>query len=263
MKYVKKASIIFMLYCITSMYSPEVHAEFSRYRGIIHLQSIVSHGAFTLEKIVSEAQKRGIDIVIPTDTALKRIEYGVSPFRELLKKTAAFPSVLSLGPDVYLNEIKLCRNKFPDMVIIPGVEAIPFYYWEGNLWKKNLTLRKINKHMLIIGFEDAHMYTHMPVISNPQQYVWKMRFLWPLLPVICVKANKFDPYHGDQYGEKPYQMLIDYVTSKGGIIMWAHPDTLDYEKPRQVGPIYIKSNPYGEALINTQNYDGFAYFRQG
>ena len=31
-------------------------------------------------------------------------------------------------------------NKFPDMILIPGVESAPFYYWEGSPLKSNFIM---------------------------------------------------------------------------------------------------------------------------
>lgn len=242
--YVSGKKIIILCICIFAHVS--LSADTKQYEAVIHIQTGYSHGKYSLEQIVNKAQDNGIDIIIPTDSALKRWEYGIYPFRKIIKKTVELPSVLETGAQDYLDEIAYCNNKYPDMLIIPGVEAAPHYWWQGSIWKKNLTLRQSNKHLLVIGLYDASAYEKMPLISNP--HIW----FYP-----------YDPYHEDRYGEKPYQMLIDYVNSKGGVSFWAHPDSKDFIRPVKKGLVTIQSDSYGESLLTTKEYTGFAFFRQG
>jgi len=69
------------------------------------------------------------------------------------------------------------------------------------------------------------------------------------------RSSPYDQYHGDQ-GIAPYQMLIDYVNAKGGMTFWNYPETRS--GARKMGPIFVDTPPYPEALTQSINYTGFA-----
>ncbi len=72
----------------------------------------------------------------------------------------------------------------------------------------------------------------------------------------------------DQYenaGEKPYQALIDYVNSKGGMTFWAHPEknnNLDLGKTLGMN-VRMQTNEYSNSLTQTTGWTGFATFWEG
>jgi len=71
------------------------------------------------------------------------------------------------------------------------------------------------------------------------------------------KSSRFDPYHGDM-GQAPFQVAIDYARSRGGLVYWAHPESNYSNKGVQMGPVKLMTAHYPEALIETDNYTGFA-----
>jgi hypothetical protein len=71
------------------------------------------------------------------------------------------------------------------------------------------------------------------------------------------KSSRFDPYHGDQ-GTAPFQEVIDYTKSRGGLVFWAHPESNYSKDGVQMDPIKMKTEPYPDALIESKNYTGFA-----
>ena len=258
----KYLSVFFSFFCIIFYYGA-VHAETARYDGIIHVHTPFSHGKYTLEQISQKAQHEGIRIIIPADSLINRWEYY--PFTEygILKKTVELTSVLSIGAQAYLDAIQYCRTQFPEMVIIPGVEITPHYYWKGSFWEKTLTLHQSNKHVMVIGITDAQVYAHMPVLSNPYGKTWQWISVFPFSPVLPVKKYLYDASHEALYKEKPYQELIDYAAQKGGLVFWAHPDSEDYTKSRAVGELHVQSDPYAESIVKTKDHNGFAFFSQG
>jgi hypothetical protein len=71
------------------------------------------------------------------------------------------------------------------------------------------------------------------------------------------KSSRFDPYHGDQ-GGAPFQDVIDYARSRGGMIFWAHPESNYSNNGVQMGPVKLMTAHYPEALIESENYTGFS-----
>jgi len=252
----------------------------SRYSGMKNGKSLYD--------IVNEARAKGINVVITSDKDLLRWEYGFWPLSNLVKATYSFPSVLSIGPGKYLDDINKLEKRFPDMTVIPGVESAPFYYWKGNPLSGNLEMHGWHKHMLITGLENPGDYENLPVVSNTGAGAFNGFKLWPLLLFITaffVRRKKtaaaltvasvilmfnyypfrdfeFNNYSGDQ-GEKPYQKLIDYVNSKGGLIFWAHPEAVNAETPRKFGRVTVSTPRYAKSILDTFNYTGFAIFSEG
>jgi hypothetical protein len=81
-----------------------------------------------------------------------------------------------------------------------------------------------------------------------------------LLNNLPFAAQKYDQYHGSQ-GIAPYQTVIDYVNSRGGVTFWAHPEAEDINK--EFGGIRMITEPYYEDLLRAQDYTGFAAFAEG
>ncbi len=227
--------------------------------GAVHLHtSQFSSGAHTLEELVELARAGGVEALVLTDHDQIAMSYGLPPFRHLFSLTLSRNAVLKQGAREYLETVDSVARANPEMVLVPGVESAPFYYWSGSLRKGSLTARNWRKHIHVIGLDDPEILENLPVVSNGLG-IHLVRSLLPrfalfvaLLVVsglllvrgggwrwpgrICLlvavlglfdaqpfRRSPFDPFHGDQ-GAAPYQALIDYVDRHGGMTFWAHPE---------------------------------------
>ena len=207
--------------------------------GIMHIQSTVSDGKYSIDEIAKKAIEKGIEVVFISDHDLNRWEYGFPPFRRLFKRKVELNSVLRFGADKYLALIREAEENNKGIILIPGVEAAPFYYWKGNILKGNMELRAWHRHMLVVGLNRAEDYKNLPLVAN--------------------RKSKFDQYHGDKWF-KPHQDLIDYVNEKGGMTFWAHPEA---ENRQSIGGILIHTLPYPDFLLKTNNFTGFGILHEG
>ena len=259
---------------------------------VLHLHSSTfsgEKGSKSLEEIVQEARSKGIEVVIPTDKDMMSWSYGIWPLRDVLRVRYVFTSVLSKGPQKYLDEINRLEKKYPEVTVVPGVESAPFYYWKGSPFTGNLEMRGWHKHMMVLGMDNAGDYINLPVVSNRNAGSFDILLLWPVLLLAAVfvirmkqalkitliiaalvflinnypfKYFEFNAYSGDQ-GEKPYQKLIDYANSKGGLTFWAHPEAVNSETPRKIVGITVSTNRYEKSILDTKGYTGFAIFAEG
>jgi len=262
---------------------------------IIHIHSVYSdEGVLSLQQITELARNKGIKVIIFNDHDIMKIEYGLFPLRNIIKKSVDRNSILKIGPEKYLNEINRLNKKYNDIIVIPGVESTPFYYWTGNTFKKNLTLNNWHKHLLIAGLYQPAQYYLLPVVGNEKNAgKFNLFLLWPvlilLISVLLFRINKtfsiiffifgfmfiinnfpfkvlpYNQYHGNQYDE-PYQYLINYVNKiapETGMIFWAHPESPNFEKPVKINSINLSTPKYPNSLYATFNYTGFAYFQEG
>jgi len=278
--YLKKFLWFFLIFSAQNLFC------YKKVTCIMHIHSVFSFGGkLTIEEIVQKARQKNIDAVVITDHDNTRVEYGLWPLRNLVKKTANFNSIFQIGIEKYLNEISRVQAKYPEIVLISGAESIPFYYWTGSPFKKNLVLHNWHKHLLIMGLKNPKDYRNLPLVGNKFYYKIDYFSFWPfvflILGLFFIKKRlgiilvfigiifsgvnfpftktDFDQYHGDQK-EPPYQALIDYVSSKNGLVFWAHPEARNWQNITKVGPISMQTLPYPESLLKTKNYHGFAYF---
>ncbi len=70
---------------------------------------------------------------------------------------------------------------------------------------------------------------------------------------------KFDQYHGNM-GAAPYQKLINYVKSRGGVTFWEHPEAKNVDK---LDNISIETGAHADYLLSTYGYTGYAVFYEG
>jgi hypothetical protein len=84
----------------------------------------------------------------------------------LVKKVVEEPSVLRWGIGRWLQSVEAAQARFPDVILIPGVEVVPYYYWTGSLIRGDLTLRDAQKNVLAVGLDKAEDYLKIPAIGN-------------------------------------------------------------------------------------------------
>ncbi|NIM90450.1 MAG: hypothetical protein GTO17_05825 [Candidatus Aminicenantes bacterium] len=274
-----------------SIQSFPLEDDFIQIPGLIGLRSDFSDGAHSIEYLLKLAQKRGFQVLFINDHDRKVLEYGIRPFQNILKRRVEEPSINERGSENYLSAIESNQKKYPDMILIPGAESAPFYYWKGSYLSGNLTVRDWERHLLIVGLEEPRVYMELPILHNgfstryilpsiPATYFF---LLIPLLLALYMlkgkrlvrysgifilvltlllfvnnhpfRSSPYNQYHGDQ-GISPYQLLIDYVNSRGGMIFWNHPETRSGRG--QLGPISRDTPPYPQVLLESKNYTGFS-----
>ena len=245
---------------------------YKQLRGIIHLDSTVSGGDMDPEEMIRYLIENGLEVAIFSDHITVRVEYGAFPARWIMgwlsgqivaSKMDRAGSVTNYGPANYVALLEGLDKQYEDIIVIPGVEAIPFYHWEGSLLKGELTMINGYKHVLAFGFDGPEDYTDLPSVGEGFLRAYGVETalsLWPLILLYfsyrCFKARRghrgsglyrvpgllflviglaflaqnfpykfgrFDQYHGDQ-GVAPYQAFIDYVNSRNGLVFWAHPE---------------------------------------
>ncbi|MFQ5658737.1 MAG: hypothetical protein ACE5G5_14435, partial [Candidatus Methylomirabilales bacterium] len=144
----------------------EAEGAFLQVKGAFHVHTSFSTGALSLEEVVEEARMEGIDSVIFSENFVLRYEYGLFPFRGLVKKVVEEPSVRRRGVGRWLESIEAAQARFPDVILIPGVEVVPYYYWTGSLFRGDLTMWDAQKNVLAVGLDQAEDYLEIPAIGN-------------------------------------------------------------------------------------------------
>ena len=92
------------------------------------------------------------------------------------------------APRRFSRAVQAANQKQRDVLIIPGVETVPHYYWTGNLLGGTLTMHNAQKNILALGLYRAEDYRGLPVVGNDGSARWGLGSLWllsPLLLAIC------------------------------------------------------------------------------
>ena len=263
-------------------------AGFIQLDGIADVKTRFSRGCSTLRDVAEMARAKGIDTVIFGDQARDSLEYGVVPLERIIRKRNENASILTMGAPAYIAEVNDNDKQFEETILISGSEVAPFYYWTGSVLNGNLIANNPDKHLFIVGFDEPEIYEQLPILDSNfskrylahyQNYFYGYLIFFLLFLTIFLKGYKkkltrvfagvmfllalnnipfksspFSQYKGD-LGTEPYQELIDYVTSNGGLIFWNHMEAPN--KIKQKGRVSYKTEPYPEDLVLTSGYTGF------
>ncbi|MBW2342188.1 MAG: hypothetical protein JRF50_17920, partial [Deltaproteobacteria bacterium] len=81
--------------------------------GLIDLRSTFSNGVHSIEELVQIASSRGFRVVFINDHDRIALSCGIPPFRRVLRYKKEFPSIMTHGPDAFLEEIERVSKKYP------------------------------------------------------------------------------------------------------------------------------------------------------
>jgi hypothetical protein len=270
--------------------APSSSPPYEQAPSLIDLRSTYSDGVYDPEALVQMAVNKGIHVVFLNDHDRVVMEYGLQPFRNLLKKQVELNSINKMGAEKYLQSINGIRKRYPNVILMPGTESTPFYYWTGSPFTGKLTANDHERRILTMGLEKTEDYETLPILHNGLSgshlrqmwpalaafglcfliavYLAVMRGWWRLggillsllsagffFNTLLARPSPFDAYHGKQ-GVAPYQLFIDDVDRKGGLTFWNYPETRS--GVRKMGPIEVRTLPYPEMLSEANNYTGFS-----
>ncbi len=160
------AGVLGLGLALAALLAGEAEASRLQVRVAFHVHTTLSTGERSLDEVIAEARRRGIGAVVLTENLLLRFEYGLPPLRGVLKKVVEKPSVLRTGLDRYLQAVEAAQARAPDVVLVPGVEVIPYYYWAGSVFTHDLTMWDAQKNLLVVGLARPEDYAALPAIGN-------------------------------------------------------------------------------------------------
>ncbi len=250
------------------LHGPGVRAEASggeylQLPGLIHMDSSISGGGSAPEELAAAARSSGAGYAFLTDHDTQRVSWGIPPFRKLFRITYSRDSVRSHGVERYLREVEEINRGMNDFLLLPGIEAVPYYTWMRGA-DGVLRLKHLHRHLLVLGLDRPEDMERLPSIETGYPGVYTRSSLAGLLwiaPLIMAlyfitrtggkagsaglarygywalflcsalaladgypyREESVDQYSPDR-GADPYQQVIDYVNARGGLTFWAHPE---------------------------------------
>jgi len=182
-----------------------------------HVHSTVSTGDLTLEQVAQKAEALGLDAVVLTENFVLRYEYGLSPLRGLVKRTVSLPSVLDYGVERFLADVAAAQARHPTVLLVPGIEVTPHYYWTGSLFDRDLTMHNSQKNILVFGLARPEDYAALPVNGNPGSYRYDWTSAAGMLPALLFVPAAWlwrkRSYRTARVGMTPYREARRHRTS--------------------------------------------------
>ena len=146
---------------------PGAVPEFQQYSAAIHVHSTFSNGEYEISQLARFAVERDLDVLVLTDSFLTTVTYGIWPFDRIglegINKMVR-AGVSDYGVAAYFAAVEKVREEFPELVVIPGVEVTPYYYWKGAPWS-DLTLYNFDRHLIVLGLTGQEI-ENLPLIEN-------------------------------------------------------------------------------------------------
>lgn len=164
----KKIQLLLFALLLTLFYHFKLYAtdasHYTRLKAGIHFDSQVSGGSYSLGQLATIIARSNLDVAIITDHDNMKVSYGLRPFEGLLKYTIKENSIAEYGVEKYLREIDQLNSYYKNVIFIAGVEAVPYYFWEGDPLYENLALRNWHRHLLVFGMPSVEDYKNLPSI---------------------------------------------------------------------------------------------------
>ena len=141
--------------------------DLKQYSAAIHVHSTFSNGHYEIPELARFALERNIDVLVLTDSFLTNVTYGIWPFDRIGFEGVnrmVRPGVRDHGVKNYFATVAEAQRQFPELIVIPGLEVTPYYYWKGAPWNE-LTLHDFDRHLMVLGLTEPEI-ENLPVIGN-------------------------------------------------------------------------------------------------
>lgn len=149
----------------------------------LHVHTTFSSGREDLDAVARRARAAGLKAVLFSENYALAFEYGFAPLAGFLRWRERFPSLMPEGLPAYLDAVRRARERHPDLILVPGLEVFPYYYWASSLLGRAVTMHDGQKNVLILGLERAEDMAAVPIVGNRRALragEWAVR-LSPLL----------------------------------------------------------------------------------
>ena len=156
-----------------------------RVRGVVHVHSDLSTGDFSLEALVGLADQQGIGALLLSENFLARVDYALPPFRALTRVSREERGVAG-DPARYLARVAEVRARLPHVILVPGVEVVPHYYWTGSPFALDMTVHDVQKNLLVFGLTDPQALAALPVAGNARGGTYGAQSLVDAAPALLV-----------------------------------------------------------------------------
>jgi len=199
--------ILIVLTAFSAFCSDENSSAYARVEGVFRINTDISAGEKSLAEIAKKAKRANMDFLVVSDQFLVRCEYGIPPFRNLLKLSKERPSVRKYGIENYLELIEKVEENDKSLILIKGIDVAPHYRWRRNTSDSKLECRQFSQQLTLFGDLDGDFLCGLPVIHNsswernPLSILKKLYPLILIIPGLLLMRRKviYDDAQGNKY----------------------------------------------------------------
>jgi hypothetical protein len=242
--------------------------EYLQVVGLIHLDSTVSGGDNTPEMIAAVARNAGAEVGIITDHDTQRVTYGISPLRNIAKISHSRASIRTYGVSRYLGEIADINAHTKDFLLIPGIEAVPYYHWIRDPGG-TLALADLHRHILVAGLDSAKSISHLPSIETgyPPKYtrmslaglLWLVPFLLALFVVTLPREDSSFDSRLESFVRSRAMRVLGYGALLISIVFLANAYPFGEPEVNQYDPD-AKAAPYQQVIDYVNDRNGVTFW---
>ncbi len=159
----------------------------------VHVHSSASSGALPMPELAQLARQSGLDVLVLGENLGYEFRYAPAGLRMFGEARVTTETLERHGIARFLEEVAAARVAQPDLLLLAGAEVPPYYYWTGSLLQGDLTLRDLQRNILLIAPVDAStdathaFFRDVPAVGNPHHREYGTRSLALLVPgLLCV-----------------------------------------------------------------------------
>ena len=195
----KRSLILSLFFPFLCCFQGKASTQLKQYSAAIHVHSTFSNGEHEVLELARFAKERNIDVLVLTDSFLTSVTYGIWPFDRIglegINKRVRL-GVRDHGVGRYFEAVREAQRQVPDLVILPGVEVTPHYYWTGLPWT-GLKLHDFDRHFIVLGLTEQQI-ENLPVIGNEKWGNTEKRWTLILVPLAILLGGILLVYFGSQ-----------------------------------------------------------------
>jgi len=217
----------------------------------LHVHSTASSGSQTLQQLVALAESAGVDALVLAENLGYEFRYAPQLLRPFFEARASTPTLERYGVDRYLAEIEDAVRATPAVMLLPGVEVPPYYYWTGSLFSGDLTLNDMQRNVLVLpqiagshaSSTAGEFLRNLPAVGNRHHREYGPGSLALVLPGLLLGALAFYRLRREQLSARrpgPWCRLAALVA--GIVLLWFNfpfsvPSLTPYDSEAGHGPV--------------------------
>ncbi|MFO8056633.1 MAG: PHP domain-containing protein [bacterium] len=206
------------------------HGDWTVARASLHNHTIISDGCREPADLIKQARREGMSILAITDHREGDFCYKDTGM------CITFNGIEKIGYDEYFKRLRKLKRENPDLIVLIGVEVMPWFYNAGKF--PHMVITNQNAHFTVYDIHDPSIYADMPARR-------KLDTLEPEL----------DP------GIKPYRNFVNYIKDHGGIVHAVHVES--YQDIWSGRIIHATSVPRPYHVFELPGLTGFSILPQG
>ena len=177
--------------CLAGLFAlPSRAAEI---RIVAHVHTPVGGGRYSPEELAGMLAQEGLDGAIFTERDRLEVEWGLPLFRHFARYRYERPSITTEGAARYADAIRSASERFPDLLLLPGIESNPYYRIDVDPFALRVRVSGLHEHIVAFGLPVSDL-VDAPSVANgfhPEIGRWPVAYGGALLVMLAAAGVAF------------------------------------------------------------------------